>query len=161
MFLAFMVFIVVLLGLAAVNLVAPLVLWKSYGPRSLLAPLAFPATAALCGSAVIFGPRLVLASTPSSPDTFLRSGTQTELERVSDELLSGRSRVSIEHRLHDLGFSRVEVDTVGKAVLLGHYRRRTWYEYIYVSNGLPPTQWSRPELPPFRKLRQRWYFRRW
>jgi len=151
-------FTATLLILAVLNVVAPFVLWRAHGAKSLLALAVFLAAAAVSAFAELHGSRAALAHTPMHPDAFLSAATESELEQMSEQLLAGNARSSIVERLGVYGFRRVEVDTARRTVLLGHARLRRWYEYVYSPDGTPPDSTRHGAARP---LDPKWYFRSW
>jgi hypothetical protein len=138
--------VVVLLGLVAVNLVAPFLLWKRHGARSLIVPISLLAAASLSGAVAAYGSRLAVAGTPLSPDSFMRGARQAEMERLASQLLSGGPDDRVRASLRRYGFRVTRVDSLRRVVTLGYYGLRTWHEYIYAANGLPAPHSTRPVL---------------
>jgi hypothetical protein len=145
-FLLFLFSVVMLLGLSIVNLFAPILLWEREGPRSLVPVAVFVAAVSACGVVSGVGSRLVLAGTPSAPDTFLRGSTRTHLEALANELLDGGQSDRVEAGLRKYGFIRTSIDTVRRVVTLKYYRMRIWTEYLYAANGLPAAYSTEPRL---------------
>jgi hypothetical protein len=156
--LAFFAFVVVILGLAVVNLIAPLVWWRKIGSRAFVPLLVLLLAGVASGSAGLFGSDTVLARTPCKPATFFRDPVQRELEVAAHHALDGSRTPEQRARLSQMGFDRTWTDSTRRIVTFAHYRFRTWHEYIYVPGDAPPD----PRVHPFdRKLREHWYYRAW
>jgi hypothetical protein len=126
---------VALFGLSIVNLVAPVLLWKRHGIRSLI-PAATLVLAGLVGVWVAgAGERVILSRTPLSA-TFLRGKTQQELESVGYKLLARGDPGRTSATLENFEFT-TDVDTAGRVVTFSHYRIRTWTNYYFAPYGLP------------------------
>ncbi len=145
-FLLFMLFIVVVLGLAITSLVAPFSLWRGHGVRSFLVPLSIIASAGLGLVIQGFGSDWMLRATPARPETFLKGTRQEELKRLGEELLATPNSNATRERLGDLGFHRVQVDTARRVVRMSYARLRTWFEYLYAPDGLPGRYARSPRL---------------
>lgn len=157
-FLLFVALAVVMLGLAAVNLVAPFLFWRRHGALALLPPALFLVAASLAGVAVSVGPKWALAHTPAMPDTFLTERRQADLGSYAYWLLTEGGSDSIEARLRAEGFDRIDVDRTRRVVTLSHAYGRTWHEYFYSPSplGAPystPPRLTERDVPNWGELR--------
>jgi hypothetical protein len=150
---------VFLLGLAIMNLVAPLLLWKQHRLRGLIPPALLAAAVAslLLGA----GPatRFAQSGTPLSPETFLTGARKQDLEGLASDLFAigmpvievPRERSAgtindppgvpggyraIEERLRRQGFNRVTaIDSAG-IVLFHRHHGRMWHDYAFAARPL-------------------------
>lgn len=157
-FYLFVALAVVTLGLAAVNLVAPFLLWRRHRAWALLPLGLFLVAASLAGAAVSEGPRWALARTPAMPDTFLTERRQADLGSSAHWLLTQGESDTIEASMRAQGFERIDVDTARRVVTLSHAYGRTWHEYLYAPSPLGAPYSTRPRLtardvPNWRELR--------
>lgn len=153
-FLPLLFFMAVVLGLALVNLAAPIFLWKRHGVRSLLLPPTLVAAVYLCTAVSYQGYHFALASTPAAPGTFLRPAIRSDLEALAHSALANGMSDSLERRLREYGFSTTAVDSARQVVTFGHYRMRNWHEYLYAVDGLTANEYEFD-----RQLQPHWYYR--
>lgn len=142
--LAFAMAVIVLLGLTIVNLVAPAVLWRRHGVRSLIPLGVFIVVGGVCVVAGSTGYTAMNSQTPASA-TFLRGPTQRDLESAGNRLLNGGKPEEVSETLQKYGLA-ADVDTAGRVVTFRYYRMRSWTKYYFAPNGLPGPLVTEPRI---------------